>query len=265
MASSDKRNSSTGSSAQGSKRVHQSLLLATLPGVATVNPASISGMGFDCLSPLPITILPFKFLRSLDLISMGRGLGDVPSGFGWELVECKPLVHQIWSETGVRPDEGFVEVCEVVEVEDDVSEEGLGPKIDLDLGTGNEPVLDFGDVSSESLPVFEDYQGDTFEKVGEIDLDEGPQTPSEPVPPVPTGETLTWEGIRKKRIKTTARRTDLPFVRKFLAQQSKSSSLHLAYHLSRPNQHPNLPENLIGGCSGFAQEDQCLQTGAFGD
>jgi len=59
------------------------------------------------------------------------------------------------------------------------------------LGIGPEPVRDFGEVSSESLPVFEDYPGDTFEKVGEIDLDERPQTPSEPVPPVRTGETLT--------------------------------------------------------------------------
>jgi len=82
----------------------------------------------------------------------------------------------------VRPDEGFAEVCEVVEVEDDVSEEDLEPKIDLDLGTRSDPVLDFGDVSSRSLHVFEDYQGDTFEKVGEIGIDEGPQTPSEPVP-----------------------------------------------------------------------------------
>jgi len=93
---------------------------------------------------------------------MGRGLGDVPPRFGWELVEWKPLVHQIGSETGVGPDEGFAEVCEVVEVEDDVSKEGFGPKIDLDLGTVSELVRDFGEVSSESLPVFEDYLGNTF-------------------------------------------------------------------------------------------------------
>ena len=68
--------------------------------------------------------------------SMGRSLADVPSGFGREFVEWKPIVHQIRFETGMRLDEGFVEVCEVVEVEDDASEEGFGPKIDLDLGTG---------------------------------------------------------------------------------------------------------------------------------
>ena len=43
----------------------------------------------------------------------------------------------------MRPDEGFVEVCEVVEVEDD-SEEDFGPKIDLDLGTGSKPVVILG-------------------------------------------------------------------------------------------------------------------------
>jgi len=135
-------------------------------------------------------------------------------------VEWKPLVHQSRSETGVKPAEGFLEVCEVVEVEGDTSKEGFGPKIDLDLGTGSELVRDFG----ESLPIFENYPRDTFEKVGKIDLDEGPQTPSEPVPPLPTDDILTTEGTRKKRIKTLAGCTDLPLVRKFLAQQPKSSS-----------------------------------------
>ena len=54
----------------------------------------------------------------------------------------------------MRLDEGFVEVCEVVEVEDDVSEEGFGLKIDLHLGIPSEPVRDFGEISSESLLVF---------------------------------------------------------------------------------------------------------------
>ena len=116
-------------------------------------------MGFDCLTRLTIATLPFKFLKSLDLISMGKGFIDVSSGFGWDLVEWKPSVHQIGSETGVRPDEGFVEVCKVVEVEDDVSEEGFGPKINLDLETGSEPVRDFGEVSSKTVPVSEDYPG----------------------------------------------------------------------------------------------------------
>jgi len=39
--------------------------------------------------------------------------------------------------------------------------------------------------------VFEDYLGDIFEKVSEVDLDEGPQIPSEPVPHISSNETLT--------------------------------------------------------------------------
>ena len=155
-------------------------------------------MGFNCLPPSPIATLPLKFLKSIDLSTMGRGLGDVVLGFSWELVEWKPSVNLIGSKGWLRPNEGFPEVCEVVEVEDDVSEDDPVPKINLDLGTGSEPVLDFKDNSSESLPVFEDYRGDTFEKVGEIDIDEGLQTPSELVPLAPIGETLTGEGIKKK-------------------------------------------------------------------
>ena len=111
-------------------------------------------MGLNCLPPLPVATLPFKFLKGIDLIIMGRGLGDIPLGFGFELVEWKLSVNLIGSERRVRPDESFTEVCEVVKVEDDVSEKDLVLKIDLDLETGSEPVLDFGDVSSQSLPIF---------------------------------------------------------------------------------------------------------------
>ena len=108
------------------------------------------------------------------------------------------------SRGGLKQDEGFTEINDVVEVEDDASREDSVRKIDLDLGTEFEPVLDFGDVSTESLPIFGDYPGDTFVQVAEIEIDEGLKTPSEPVPNAPAGETLTGEGMRKKRIKTTA-------------------------------------------------------------
>ena len=65
-----------------------------------------------------------------------------------------------------------MEVHDIVEVEDDTSEEGV--KIDLNLETRAEPIHDFGGSGFESLPVFEDYPGDSFEKVREIDLDEEP-------------------------------------------------------------------------------------------
>jgi len=49
-------------------------------------------------------------------------------------------------------------VHDVVEVRDDTSEEG---KIDLDLGIGDAPVHEIRGSDS----VFEDYPGDSFEKV----------------------------------------------------------------------------------------------------
>jgi len=130
------------------------------------------------------------------------------------------LVHRFRAEIGGKPAEVFGEVHDVVDAGDDTFEEG---KIDLNLGTGAKPVHEFGVSGAESVLVFEDYPGDLFEKVGEIDKDEEPQTPTEPVLSIPTDETLTGEGTRKRRVKTLTGRTDLPWVRKLLAQQSKSS------------------------------------------
>ena len=123
------------------------------------NRAPNLGMGFESLPPLPIASVPFQFLKSLDLSSSGIGLGAVPSCFGWELIEWKPLVHQSRAEIGGKPAEVFREVHDVVDVGDDTSEEG---KIDLDLGTGDVPIHEIGGSGS----VFEDYSGVSFEKVG---------------------------------------------------------------------------------------------------
>jgi len=68
-----------------------------------------------------------------------------------------------------------------------------------------------------------DHPGDSFEKVGDIDLTEEEQTPTEPVSSTPSTGNLTGEEPRKKRVKTTAGRFDLPFVRKFFGLTSKSS------------------------------------------
>jgi len=59
--------------------------------------------------------------------------------------------------------------------------------------------------------------------VGEINVEETPQTPSEPVLSIPSDETPTTAEPRKKRIKTLAGRMDLPWVQKMLAQQSQTS------------------------------------------
>ena len=70
----------------------------------------------------------------------------------------------------------------MVEIRDEPSVEGKAVE---ELGTGDSPVhwMKAGDSG------FEDYPGDTFEKVGEITPEETPQTPSEPVLAVLSEET----------------------------------------------------------------------------
>jgi len=87
MASTGKRSFTTIISTQGSKRARRLLLPAVLPGATMANRSQNSGKGFESLPPLPITSVPFRFLKSLDLNSLGMGLNAVPSSFGWELVE----------------------------------------------------------------------------------------------------------------------------------------------------------------------------------
>jgi len=127
-----------------------------------------------------------------------------------------------------------VEIYDEIEIEDDQAE-GIGPQIELDLETGPDPVRVLRD---ELFPEIEDYPGDSFEKVGEIDLNEGKQTPTEPIPSIPTTGTLTREVPRKKRIKTTAGRTDLPLVRKFLGLKSKSSPSQPKKSSTKPSVQP---------------------------
>ena len=113
--------------------------------------------------------------------------------------------------------EVFGKIHDVVDVGEDTSEE---EKIELDLVIGDVLVHEIGGGGS----ILEDYPGDSFEKVGEINLEEESQTPVEPVLSVSSVETLTRDEPRKKRVKTLARRIDLPWVRKLLTQQSKASS-----------------------------------------
>jgi len=101
-------------------------------------------------------------------------------------------------------------------IEEETSDKG---KFNVEMGTGDTPVHRVGGGDS----IHEDYLGDSFEKVGEINLEEDPKTPSEPVISVPSDETPTTAEPRKRRVKTLAGRTDLPWVRKLLAQQSQSS------------------------------------------
>ena len=86
-ASTGKRSSTAGTSAQRSTKVRQSLLPTVFSSETTAILAPQSGMGFESLLPLAIASVPFRFLKSLDLSSLGLGLDAVPSCFWWELIE----------------------------------------------------------------------------------------------------------------------------------------------------------------------------------
>jgi len=106
------------------------------------------------------------------------------------------------------------------------------------LGTGSEPVHEFGDLEIGTEPVsdvrsepvlshsFEDFLDSSFhnlERLVDVVSDDEPKTPSEPIQPTTDQIPQPEEGMKKKRVKTTARRTDLPLVRKFLSTQLKPS------------------------------------------
>ena len=127
-------------------------------------------------------------------------------------------------------------------------------KPDLEMGTGDMPAhrVEVGDF------LFEDYPGDVFEKLGEINLEKTPQTPSEPILTVPSGETPITGKPRRKRIKTLAERTDLPRVRKLLAQQSQTS---LSAHKSpkQPTQPTRKSHRLVA--QGFVRRSSSTKQG----
>jgi len=120
------------------------------------------------------------------------------------------MEEQFRTELEGKSVEVFRKVHEVVEVGEETSEEG---KIEMDLGTRDMLVHEVRGGDS----ILEDYSGDLFEKAGETNLKEDPQTPTEHVLSVSSLETLTSDVPRKKRVKTLAGRTDLPWVRKLLA------------------------------------------------
>ena len=90
---------------------------------------------------------------------------------------------------------------------------------DVELGTGDIHVRDVGEGDSH----FEDYPGDDFEKVGEFTSEETSQSPSTPTPENPVEETPASSEPRRKRFKTLAGQTDLPWVQKLIAQKSQTS------------------------------------------
>jgi len=85
-----------------------------------VHSPTLPGTGFKTLPPLAISTNLLKFLKCMDLKSVGLGLSCVPFNPGWELIEWVPKsidLGQNWVE--------IMEICNVVKVDDSI--EVLGP------------------------------------------------------------------------------------------------------------------------------------------
>ena len=196
-----------------------------------------------------MTDLELNFVEILDMYDESKE--EEPEIFGPQIeldLGNGSLIHDL----GEPP----VEVAEVaptvVEVEEESSMEVFEVRASVEketgdqaVGTGDEPVLESveertgaepvhedvemgtGDMSvhemEEGVSHFKDYTGDDFEKVREFTPEETPQTPTKPVPKIPSEETHFNAELRRKRSKTLAGRTDLPWVRKLIAQRSKTS------------------------------------------
>ena len=70
-----------------------------------VHQAALPGTGFECLPALSISSVPFHFLKSLDLKSVGLGLQSVPFRFRWDLVEWNPKLVETRVDLGLKLDE----------------------------------------------------------------------------------------------------------------------------------------------------------------
>ena len=105
----------------------QALQLRLSPTTTGARPAfilAIPGTGFETLPPLAIPTGVFRFLKSLELKSVGLGLTDVPFHGGWKLVEWRPtLVEPEWIRVEID------RICGEIEVEEE-----SGAQIDQNLG-----------------------------------------------------------------------------------------------------------------------------------
>jgi len=92
---------------------------------------------------------PFGFLNSLNLSSVGLGLNEVPTEFGWDLVLFEPILEQSWPKGVLGPSKVQTEVFDVV---NDLSlSEGDSNSILVE--TWHEPIPDVGEAGIEPPPV----------------------------------------------------------------------------------------------------------------
>jgi hypothetical protein len=173
------------------------------------------GNGFETLPPRPIIFKPFLGLHSVSLGSVGLGLESVPFHGGWTLVEWKPQSVLDWLETE------FDRICEEIEAEERMRESALKKgKRKMDQASESGAFLD--------PEILEPLRGESglhgvLETPEEGIPDQGVWTEDLSTPMSATkhpAEALAGVIPKKKRVKMTARRTDLPWVRKVLREQS---------------------------------------------
>ena len=107
--------SDSGSSAQSGTWELQ-MLCSTVPSseIPALR-ASQSGTGFENPPPLAISTNLLKFLKCMDLKSVGLGLASIPFRFGWDLVEWNPKLS-------LKPVDLEVNLVEILEICDEVEE-----------------------------------------------------------------------------------------------------------------------------------------------
>ena len=161
---------------------------------------------------LPIISKTFGFLKCVNLSSVGLGLNEVPPEFGWDLVFFEPILEQSRPKGVQGPSDVQTEV---IDVDDDSSpSEGDSDSVHVTsweivlVETRSEHVPDSNKPQLEPNPFYEersdDFLDDFSEKVADMDLGEGPETPIETVQTMPVQTPQTGEGQKKKRIKVPA-------------------------------------------------------------
>jgi len=197
--------------------------------------AFLEGIGLVISPSLPIICIPFKFLKSLDLTTVGLGLNEIPFDFRLKLVIWEPFGVQFGSKAVLRPNETGFDVVNVLDEsspwendgDSDMASVEIGPEpisaVD-DLETGPEPVPEAGESDVEPPPIFEEHEDLSFEKVADFEREEEVEPPVVILQPKTISLPQPSEGPRKKRIKTLAGRIDLPLIHQFLAMQAKATS-----------------------------------------
>jgi len=169
MAFSGKSSSDSGMAALIKSLALQARKSSLISGAISVHDPILLGTGFETLPPLAISTNLLKFLKCMDLKSVGLGLSYVPFHSGWELIEWVPKsvdLGQNWVE--------ILEICDVVEVDGCLGD--FWPQIELDLGEGSSihdvgepPVEDAEMAPTVVVEVEEEFSVEVFEASASVE------------------------------------------------------------------------------------------------